>query len=122
MKTVKIPRRKQEIHQSDDGRRIEQWIKDGEIEDTLEDGEELEVAHDGDMFVGVLHLFTAAGPKEIKFEIPAKDVDEAFGNFKECAKKTMEDLQKQMEQAQQEQANQIIVPGGPAEAANQLHV
>jgi|19_taG_2_1085344.scaffolds.fasta_scaffold04450_8 hypothetical protein len=122
MKTVKIPRRQLEIQQTDDGRRIEWWKKVGEIEDSIEDNEEIETAHGEDMFVGVIHIFTAAGPKEIKFEIPAEDIDAAFGGFKECAKTTMEDLQKQMQQAEQEHANQLIVPGGDAEMANQLHV
>lgn len=126
MKTIKIPTRRLEIHQTDDGRRIEWWIKDGEIEEQFSEDEETPNIETGDnLFVGIIHLFTPAGPKEIKFEIEAETIDEAFRNYKETANKTIEDLHKQMEAAQQreqqEEANKIIVPNAAIDP-NELHV
>lgn len=125
MKDVKIPKRKLEIVQTDDGRRIEHWIKVGEIEDSFEDDQELEFLENemqDEMFVGVIHLLSPMGPKEIKFEIPADNVDDAFGKYKEYAQITFADLRKQAEEQakaaeqeaieqQQRKASEIVVPG-----------
>jgi hypothetical protein len=103
---MKIPMRKKEIYQSDDGRYIEVFTKTGEVDFQQEKDEEIpEFPGNETIYVGVIHIPVGPSLKELKFEIAnVKTVEEAFGKFIELAQPAAEQfyqmLQEKMAQSQ----------------------
>jgi len=113
----KVPLRKLDIFQTDDGRRIEVFTKTGLIkhihrqnQDDPESNEVPQFDPSEKIFVGVAQIGTMFGLKEIKFEIPAKDIDDAFTQYYEYAEAAAEELHRKIleARAQKEQENKIV--------------
>ena len=66
------------------------------------------------VYQGMAQVMTAAGPMPLNFDIPGESLEEACGNFSDCAQEAVEDMAKKLEEMRREQASQIVVPGqGP---------
>ena len=117
----KVPLRKMEIYQTDDGRRIEAYshVKDIELVKDSADTEGVATTEgfskEPFVFVGVVHVGTPVGPKEIKFEITnAKTIEEAFLKYYDFAQEAAESLMKRIEDAQRQMKSGILVPESAA--------
>lgn len=116
MKTVLIPLRQLTVYQLDDGRRIEEFRKVGVVEETIDETKQ-QVPTFTDLssiFVGVVHVQTPLGPKEVKFEIDgAANINDAFGRYIEMAHAAIKTLQERINQ----QARQVqAAPAGALQA------
>jgi uncharacterized protein Yka (UPF0111/DUF47 family) len=116
MITVSIPLRQITVYQLDDGRRIEEFRKIGAIEEQIDETKE-QVPQFTDLssiYVGVVHVQTPIGPKEIKFEIDnVANINEAFSRYIELAHEAIKSLQDRLKQ----QARQIqTAPAGAIQA------
>ena len=116
-----VPLRKMEVYQTDDGRRIEAYTYVKDVELVKDSADTNGVAETGNfskepfVFVGVVHVGTPVGPKEIKFEITdAKTVEEAFGKYYDFAQNAAESLMKRIEDAQRQMKSGILVPESAA--------
>lgn len=113
----KVPLREVKLYQSDDGRRIECFEKVKDINYVknphgIEEGIEELINKNIKAFVGVVHLGTPVGPKEIKFEIPGvTTTEEAFDKFYEFADIAAKEVVQKIEEYQRELENKIYVPG-----------
>ena len=113
--------REMQVHQTDDGRRIETYTINGttkcivppnaDPKDLNMDFDESEV-----VYIGAIHLMSQTGPREIKFSIlEVESLEEAFEKYYEYADKAVEEIKRR---AQQEQGQQIIQ--APADALNAI--
>lgn len=121
MSEITIPVRELKVFQTDNGMRVERWSKVSEVKKQAEEGEESDYRTETDLFVGVVQILTNQGPKELKYEIKASSIDEAFKNYVPFARAAIETHQKQMQEfirqqqlQEEEQENQIVT--APAEA------
>lgn len=104
-----IPVRSKKTFQADDGRRVEEYTKVKEIETVVEEDAPLPEGMETDpLYIGAVFVVGPNGvPQEIKFNIDAKDMDEAFGKFHDTAKETMDQMRQEM-MKQQAQSEQIV--------------
>ena len=93
MKEIEVPIRKLSSYQSDDGRKIEEWTKTGIVKDQVEDKVDFEENKEEIVYVGVLHIFTPQGPKEIKFQMPVKTIQEGFERYVEFGSLAMKEIE-----------------------------
>ena len=63
------------------------------------------------IYAGMAQVMTAGGPMPLNFDIPGENLEEACGNFSECAQKAVEEMAQRLEEMRREQASQIVVPG-----------
>lgn len=63
------------------------------------------------IYSGMAQVMTAAGPMPLNFDIPGDNLEEACGNFSECAQVAVEEMAQRLEEMRREQASQIVVPG-----------
>jgi len=122
---TKVPLRKMEIWQTDDGRRIEAFNKTGSVtyihREDVGDQEKAPSFNAPDvLYVGVAQIGTPQGMKEIKFEISATSVEEAFDNYHENAMIAVEELKKQILEARQNR-QENVVPNIVQATENDLH-
>jgi len=125
--TDQVPMRRLDVYRTDDGRCIEHFVKVRDIPCKQPPGQEnldkdAEFSTETDLFIGVAQVMTNAGPKDLKFEVPAESIEHAFEKFHEFAIVAFEELRERHEQMikEQEQAqNQgIVVP--PAGALQEI--
>jgi len=120
-----VPVRELSVFQTDDGRRLEVFTKTSEVKYVSrphpeeQSGEEIPQFDPSEkIFVGVAQIGTQFGLKEIKFEIPAKDADEALSKYYEFAEAAAEELHRKIMEARAEreaaESQQIITV--PADA------
>lgn len=110
---IKVPLRQMEVWQTDDGRRIEVFKKTGDVkyvhrEDLGDSGKVPSFNAPDSLFVGVAQIGTPQGMKEIKFEINAASVEDAFDNYHDNAMVAVEELRKQILQARDEYQKTIV--------------
>ena len=63
------------------------------------------------IYSGMAQVMTAGGPMPLNFDIPGDSLEEACGNFAECAQQAVEEMAQRLEEMRREQASQIVVPG-----------
>jgi len=97
---TKIPIRKVNTYQSDNGNKIEELITEFEIEGEIEE-EMQEIANKKVIYFGCVVVATPIGTEEIKFPIEADSLKEAFENIDSELNKLKNELE-----------NQIIEPTG----------
>ena len=115
-----VPMREMKVYQTDDGRRIEVFSLRGSVE-TLPDADKAskEFSKQENIYIGVAHIMTEIGPKEIKFEMTdINTVEEAFGKYHETASQAVEEMKERWEEQQREEESQIIT--APASALDAL--
>ncbi len=126
---VVVPMRTMEVYQADDGRRIEVFKKKGTIpfikrtqdeDDGIPEFSDLE-----HIFIGVVHVYTNYGPKEIKFQIPnAVTIKDAFTQYYGLADEAIADLERKIKEAQTQAQDQtqnkiVTAPAGVIDTFNQ---
>ena len=94
---INIPYRKVDIYESDDGRRVHVYTKQGELETEFSDNEELpeqlDISKEEVLYMGLLQLQFIDGNRDIPFVIPeATSVDDAFHKFNEVAPGIINDI------------------------------
>jgi hypothetical protein len=105
---VKIPIRKLNSYLSDDGCRIEEWTKILDITEKVEEKDIQEYEKSEVVYVGVVHIFVPnSGPKEIKFQMPVKNVKEGFERYKEFAQLAMKEIEARI---MEQNKNKIVTP------------
>jgi hypothetical protein len=62
------------------------------------------------IYSGQIQIMTPAGSLPIGFEIEAKSLDEAVGNFPEAAKQAVDSTLEQLKEMQREAASSIVIP------------
>jgi len=113
-----VPMRKQEVYQTDDGRKIEVFSICGSVE-LVNDNDEIHEFSNDTIYVGVVHIATEAGPTEIKFEIPrVNSIEEAFDSYQETATLAIEEMQRRREEMKKQYESQIVT--APKEALQAL--
>ena len=96
---LKVPLRKLEIYQAEDGRRIEVYTKRSEIPTEFDDkiASQIKFVPDPVLFLGVAVTNPKTG-QEIKFRIPnVNTAEEAVMKYKEALDFTMKELEKRAE-------------------------
>ena len=78
---IKIPIRKIEIFQAEDGRKVEQHTTQFNMEVEVTNSENNNIDLSDKVYFGVANLETPIGPQEIKFPIKAKNLKDSFINF-----------------------------------------
>lgn len=63
------------------------------------------------IYSGMAQVMTAGGPMPLNFDIPGDNIEEACGNFSECAQQAVEEMAQRLEEMRRDQASQIVVPG-----------
>lgn len=98
-----IPVRTLKIYQTDDGRKIEEWTKTGQVSfptNDVKDG--YPEINQEIIYIGVATVVvnTENGPisREIKYEIPASSYQDALLKYSEYARKTIESYKKMMDE------------------------
>lgn len=122
MSDKKVPMRKMTVYQTDDGRRIEAFEKVSEIPFDTRSEEENDGSFEqrDTIYVGTVPIMTNKGPREIKFEIEnSNTVEEAFAGFFAAAEKTMEVLNAQQKEME-EQTREPRIVSAPAQALKDL--
>jgi len=92
---IKIPIRKIEIFQAEDGRKIEQHTTQFAMKievDKIPENNDIDLSDK--VYFGVANLDTPMGPQEIKFPIEAKNLKEAFSNFIDNLNLMVKELEK----------------------------
>jgi len=115
-KEVEVPIRKLNSYLSDDGRRIEEWTKVSVVKEQVEekDAANMDFAKDEVVYVGVVHIFVPnGGPKEIKFQMPVKTVQEGFEKYVEFANLAMKEIEAKINEANKKK----VVAPTPGETA-----
>jgi len=121
---VVVPLRKMEVYQADDGRRVEvfnkidtvPYLKRQEQDDDTPEFSDLSA-----VYIGVVHVMTNHGPKEIKFQIPhATSIVDAFSQYYTLADEAISDLEKKIEEAHRKSQSQVIT--APASVLNDIEV
>jgi hypothetical protein len=110
-----VPFREMKTFQTDDGRRIEVFYKMGEVSKMKsEEDTDIEFIEEP-VYIGVVHIMTDVGPKEIKFEIgDATSVEDAFEKYQIWAEKSIEEIKARFNEAR----SRIIQ--APADALNMI--
>ena len=108
-----VPLREMKIWQSDDGRRIEVFSKKKEVKyihrpQEVNEGEVPEFNAQDVIYVGCAQIGTPVGFKEIKFEIVAESLEEAFEKYHEYATAAADSLRKQIEELREKQQSSIV--------------
>jgi len=118
--TDTVPMREMKVYQTDDGRRIEMFSLCGSIEHELNaEKPSSEFSERENIYIGVAHIMTEVGPKEIKFEIQnVNSIKEAFGNYYEIANKAVEEMKARWAKQEDEEENRIITV--PADALDSI--
>lgn len=116
-----VPLRKMEVYQADDGRRVEVFTKQDVIpylKRQEQDDDSPEFSDVPNIYIGIVHVMTNFGPKEIKFQIPdVTCVKDAFAKYYALADDAVHDLEKKIEEAQRESHSKIITaPAGALDA------
>ncbi|MCE7901522.1 MAG: hypothetical protein DYH20_02425 [Gammaproteobacteria bacterium PRO9] len=62
------------------------------------------------LYVGQTQLMSRMGALPLSFDIPAKSLEEAFGNFAKAANGALQDTMQKLEEMRREQASSLIVP------------
>ena len=118
---MKVPVRRKEVYQTDDGRHVEVFTRINEIE-ALPDTEESQISQEETIFVGSAHIPLGAQSREIKFEIPeCKTVDEAFGKYYELAEAAAEEFYKMLQEKMIEHNNKSKIAVAGAGALQELN-
>ena len=118
-----VPLRTMTIYQTDDGRRIETFKKCAEVDPVIRPGQDKdkdkEFATEETIFVGVVHIMTNVGPKEVKFQIHDVDnINDALKRYYEMSDDAVKKLAEKLEEAQRDTDNQIIT--APASVLDEL--
>jgi len=121
--------RKKTEYMTEDGRRIEEWAKVGQVEMASEEDREFKQVAQDNIYYGAIimmviqMIITEEGPqsvpvpKEIRFSIPnAKTIDEAFSLFYE----TVEQVQQEIKKNQEEEKKEPKIAVAPADAIKQI--
>jgi hypothetical protein len=120
-KDKEVAIREMQVHQTDDGRRIETYTINGTTKCVIPPNanpEDLNMDFDESetVYIGAIHLMSPTGPREIKFSILDVDsLEEAFDKYYEYADKAVEEIKRR---AQEEQGQQIVQ--APADALNAI--
>jgi len=115
-----VPVRELKVYQTDDGRRVEVFSSCGSV-DAMQNTEKAsrEFSKQDNIYIGVVHIMTEDGPKEIKFEISdISTIEEAFGKYHEMAGKSIKEMEERWNEQQKEEENQIIT--APADALRSI--
>lgn len=107
-----VPLRSMKIYQSDDGRRIEVFEKFKDIKyyhrpSEVGNTEIPDFNADNVIFVGCAQIGTPMGFKDIKFEIVASSLEEAFEKYHENAMAAADSLREQIEELKEKQQSSI---------------
>jgi len=125
VKTINVPIRSKKTYQSDDGRKIEEWMTVKSMQEEVEDDyQEDPDSNKNSLFIGLITVSvpelvtdrnengqivtrTENHQKEIKFPIDATDYGDAFSKYNERAKAAIEKIQNKMREIVQEKYSKM---------------
>ena len=115
-----VPLRRIDTYRTDDGRFVEQFTKVNDIPfvkapNDIDPGD-VKFSPEESIFIGVVQIMTRVGPKDLKFEIDADTIEQAFTKYHEYATRAYEELQTQAEA----EAHKEHIIQAPANALDQL--
>ena len=120
-KIVEVPMRRKDVFQTDDGRRIEVFTKIDSIpyvnkSDSVEE-EAPEFLEVEDIYIGKVQVYTPMGPREVSFRIEdVSTIKEAFDKYFDFANVAVDNLKKQLEEAEAKDNKIITAPAGVLDA------
>jgi hypothetical protein len=111
---VRVPLKEMTVYQADDGRRIEVFkLVDTVSWDTRDPNtnETPEFSDSEYVYIGVLHIYTNEGTREIKFQISDVDnIQQAFDKYYNLAEQTLQKIREQIQKAQAENDRIVKAP------------